>query len=245
MKTVYAAAAMVAALMVVGSGQSAKASDLSARSSPSLFSPAPMSSWNGFYVGLNGGGGWGTTNHTLTIGIPGFSGTSGDFDVGGGLFGATIGYNRQFGPWVFGGEADLDWARIDGSKSFTIPFGGVPLSFSVLSRLEWLDTIRGRVGYMWGPQALLYLTGGAAYGSVTSQVPFAITGFGAGLSGFVGQSDTRLGWTIGVGLEYMLMPQLTGKLEYLYVDLGTNTQLIVDNVKFDTNIFRAGANWHF
>jgi opacity protein-like surface antigen len=152
---------------------------------------------------------------------------------------------RQVGAWVFGGEADLDWADIDGSKSFTLPLGGTPTSFSVLSRLEWLDTIRGRVGYIWGPQALLYLTGGAAYGSVTAQVPFAITGLGGGLAGFLGQADTRLGWTIGVGVEYMLMPQLTGKLEYLFVDLDTNTQLVVDNVKFNTDIFRAGANWHF
>jgi outer membrane immunogenic protein len=175
----------------------------------------------------------------------GASAASGDFDVGGGLFGGTIGYSRQFGPWVFGGEADLDWVNIDGSKAFALAPAGIAINGSVLSRLEWLDTIRGRVGYTWGP-TLVYLTGGAAYGAVTAQVPFSITAFGAGLTGFLGQTDTRLGWTIGVGLEQqILLPQLTGKLEYLYVDLGTNTQLIVDNVKFTTNILRVGGNWHF
>src|SRR5579864_798130 len=193
MRTGCTAAAMVAALMVIGSDQTVKASDLSARSSPSLFSPVPMSSWNGFYVGLNAGGGWGTTSHSLTVATAAGSAASGDFDVGGGLFGGTLGYNRQFGPWVFGGEADLDWADIDGSKNFAVAPAGIAITGSVYSRLEWLDTIRGRVGYVMGPSGLLYLTGGAAYGAVTAQVPFSLTGFGGGISGFLGQTDTRLG----------------------------------------------------
>jgi outer membrane immunogenic protein len=245
MKTVCTVAAATVALIVAGFGGASMASDLGVRGAPSLFSSAPMSSWTGFYVGLNGGGGWGTTSHSLTIAANGATAASGDFDVGGGVFGGTIGYNRQIGPWVIGGEADLDWADIDGSKSFAAAPAGIAITGSVMSRLEWLDTIRARVGYVWGPAALLYVTGGAAYGSVTAQVPFSLTALGAGLTGFLGQSDTRLGWTIGVGLEYMLMPQLTGKLEYLFVDFDTNTQLVVDNVKFNTNNFRVGANWHF
>jgi len=71
------------------------ASDLGVRGAPSLFSSAPMSSWTGFYVGLNGGGGWGTTSHSLTIAANGATAASGDFDVGGGLFGGTIGYNHM------------------------------------------------------------------------------------------------------------------------------------------------------
>src|SRR5687768_13115337 len=63
---------------------------------------APMYNWTGFYVGINGGGAWGESSWTST----------GNFDVSGGLFGATIGYNWQQGPWVFGLEGDLDWSNI-------------------------------------------------------------------------------------------------------------------------------------
>jgi outer membrane immunogenic protein len=233
---------IVIALMTVGMGGITNAADLAlkARAAPSDFSPLPMSTWTGFYVGLNGGGGWGTTSHSATGSIAGNTLASGDFDASGGLFGGTIGYNYQLsGPWVAGLEADLDWADISGSKSFTSAF----VSGAVSSRLDWLDTFRGRLGYSFGP-SLLYVTGGAAYGSVTSQVS-ASTAILGGIAGFVGQSDTRLGWTIGAGYEYRFTPQLSGKLEYLYVDLGTNAQLLVDNVKFNTNIFRGGVNWHF
>jgi outer membrane immunogenic protein len=231
-----------AALAVVGLGGTVDAADLyrgGPRSvSPADYSPIPIANWTGFYVGLNGGGGWGTSDHTTTGTLGGVGVTTSDFDVSGGLFGGTFGYNRQLGQWVVGGEADLDWADINGTQTFTIgKFVG-----SALTRLDYLDTVRARVGYSWGP-SMLYVTGGAAYGSVTAQLSGNVTALAA--SGFVGQSDTRLGWTIGVGYEYMFTPLLSGKVEYLHVDLGTNTQLLVDNVKFYSEIVRGGLNWHF
>ncbi len=212
---------------------------------PSLLSPAPVSTWTGFYVGLNGGGGWGTSNHTTTGTVGGVGLTTGDFNVSGALFGGTIGYNYQMGVWVIGGEADLDWANISGSRSGMFTSGGVTATGSVSSQLNWFDTVRLRLGYAFGP-SLVYIAGGAAYGNVTAQISGAVAGGGIPVvAGFVGQSDTRLGWTLGVGWEYMFTPHLSGKIEYLYIDLGTNAQLLADNVKFNTNIVRAGVNWRF
>ncbi len=98
---------------------SAQAADLpgAARTAPpSMIAPTPVYQWDGFYVGLNGGYGWGRSNHTSTI-TPG--GSSGDFDTNGGLFGATVGYNYNAGSFVVGLEADLDVTWIDGSTTFT------------------------------------------------------------------------------------------------------------------------------
>ncbi len=230
---------ITAALAALTCGGVASAADLAvARAAPSIFAPAPVITWTGFYVGVNGGGGWGTTNHTFTGVAGGLTASTGNFNVNGGVAGGTVGYNHQYGPLVLGVEADLDWANVKGS------FGGTAAGAtgSITSQLKWLDTIRGRLGYTWGP-SMIYFTGGGAYGGVTATIAGAVPALA--VAGSVAQSDTRFGWTLGAGYEYMFTPNLTGKVEYLYVNLGTNTQILVDNVKFNTNIVRGGVNWKF
>jgi outer membrane immunogenic protein len=188
--------------------------------------PAPVWSWTGWYFGVNGGWGWGRSSHTSTIIAPV---TTGDFDVSGGLVGGTAGYNYQIGHWVFGVETDLDWADINGS------FNGV--GFSLTSHLKWLDTTRARAGWVID-HTLLYATAGAAFGGLTA------TASAPGI-GSAADTQTRFGWTAGAGLEHAFTPSVSGKIEYLYVDLGTQTQIVIDNVKFTTNIVRGGLNWRF
>jgi outer membrane immunogenic protein len=77
--------------------------------------PPAVLSWTGPYVGLNGGGGWGTTDHTFTGVVAGLTASTGNFKTSGGLAGGTWGYNYQVGAWVFGAESDLDWANIRGT----------------------------------------------------------------------------------------------------------------------------------
>ena len=72
----------------------ANAADMAVKAQRSIMSPEPITAWSGFYVGLNGGWGWGSTDHALTVGT-GLS--SGSFDVDGGVLGGTLGYNQQFG----------------------------------------------------------------------------------------------------------------------------------------------------
>src|SRR3954447_12745494 len=92
---------------LAGLGGAAVAADLP-RAAP-YYAPAPYAApayynWTGFYVGVNGGGAWGSSQWN---GFP-------SFNTSGGLIGGTVGYNRQFGPWVAGVEGDLDWAHIQG-----------------------------------------------------------------------------------------------------------------------------------
>lgn len=136
--------ASVGILAMAGVVGTASAADLS-RQAPVYKAPVygpPVFNWTGVYLGVNGGGGWGTAK------AAGF-----DWDVSGGLIGGTVGYNWQFGTWVLGLEGDADWANISGSLTGTS------------AKANFLSTIRGRVGYSfdrWMP----YVTGGLAVGNV-------------------------------------------------------------------------------
>src|SRR5215472_2925030 len=100
--------ACVVALVTMSIAGAASAADLGRRNvipmqAPSFYVPY---NWTGFYLGINGGGAWGTSDWSLT-----------SVDVSGGLVGGTIGYNWQLGQFVYGLEADFDWASIRGSNS--------------------------------------------------------------------------------------------------------------------------------
>jgi outer membrane immunogenic protein len=205
----------------------AAAADL-ARPVPAPYYKAPPAyvayNWSGFYVGINGGGAWGTSKWDL----------NGGRNISGGLVGGTVGYNYQFGQAVFGVEGDIDWADINGTSSnATCPFG-------CKTSDSWLATVRGRLGYA-ADRFMPFVTGGLAVGDIRAQTP----GFGT-------QSDTNAGWTLGGGLEAALSQNWTVKAEYLYVDLGKMNcglncggGLTTDNVTFHTNILRAGLNYKF
>ena len=205
-------------------GGTAGAADLQPRYQPvpraAIYSP--IYNWTGFYLGINGGGGWGRSQ---------WDGV-GRFDVSGGLIGGTIGYNWQFGQAVVGIEGDIGWSGIRGSTTALCPAG-------CDTRNHWLATARGRVGYSFD-RFLPYLTAGLAFGDINATTP-----------GFPGGSITTAGWTIGGGLEFGLAPNVSVKAEYLYVDLsnfncGFNCGLAANgDVSFYANIFRAGLNVRF
>jgi outer membrane immunogenic protein len=181
--------------------------------------------WTGFYIGINGGYGWGTSNWSL----PAVTNKP-----KGGMFGGTLGYNYQVGSLVWGLEWDLDWSDVKGSVACG---PGV----SCETKNSWLTTFRGRIGYAfdrWMP----YFTAGGAYGEVkaTASAPL--------LGAAVSTTNNQLGWTIGGGVEYAFLSNWSAKLEYLYVDLGsfdTGPAPLVNNVSFKENIVRAGLNYKF
>jgi outer membrane immunogenic protein len=221
---------LLAAAISLGAAQAASAADMPAKAPIYKAPPVLMYNWTGFYVGINGGGGWGHTDWTYA-GL----GTTANHNTSGGLIGATLGYNYQIQNWVLGIEGDWDWARINGSA--TCPTA----TFTCESKLKSLGTIRGRVGAVWG-NALLYATGGWAWANMTVQTNSAATGT-------VGTSTTPNGWTLGAGVEYAFLPNWSVKVEYLYVRLGTNrytvdTALPVD-AKEQVSILRAGLNYKF
>ncbi len=207
--------------------------------------PVPMFSWTGWYVGVNGGGAWGQTDHTVSASIVGLpAATTGNFDVDGGLAGGTLGYSYQIGQWVLGLETDLDWTNIEGTNSTPVTVGGVAGNVAVTSRLQWLDTTRARLGWAFG-HVLLYGTGGAAFGGLTATTAASGAGFGTAATATLADTQTRFGYTAGAGLEYAFTDNFTVKLEYLYVNLGSQNQELVDNVSFYTNVVRGGVNLKF
>ncbi len=204
-------------------GGSAAAADL-----PRYYQPGPVYNpiytWTGFYIGINGGGGWGRSQ---------WDGLD-TFDVSGGLIGGTVGYNWQFGQALIGAEGDIDWSDIKGTTTVLCP-GGCE------TRNKWLATVRGRLGYAFD-RFLPYFTGGLALGDINATLPVPV---------LPGGSVSSAGWTVGAGLEVGLVSNVSLKAEYLYVDLGTfNCGLNCGlppggNVSFTTNIFRGGANLRF
>jgi outer membrane immunogenic protein len=183
----------------------------------------PVYNWTGFYVGINGGYGWGDS---------GWNGLGSSSSSSGGLVGLTLGYNWQaFGsPYVFGLEGDIDWSDIKGI------FANAACPTGCETKNSWLGTVRGRLGYAVD-RVMPYFTGGLAVGDVhATQV------------GIAGVSSTNVGWTVGAGVEYAVAGNWSAKLEYLYVDLGNvdcGACSAVTNVDFRANLVRAGVNWRF
>jgi outer membrane immunogenic protein len=221
--------AVCAGLLAVAVAAPSLAADLPRPAYKAPIYTAPAFSWSGFYVGVNGGYGWGRSNWTNAVG------TTGDFTVKGWLAGGTLGYNLQTGSFVWGIEGDIDYSAIKGTTTVAIPGCGAP---GCETRNTWLGTIRGRLGYAWD-RWMVFATGGGAFGGV-KMTP----------AGLGSETSNKFGWTLGAGIEYAFMGSWSAKLEYLYADLGTATCSaatcpLSTDVKFRTNLIRAGLNYRF
>jgi outer membrane immunogenic protein len=229
--------------------------------------PGPWN-WTGFYGGLNVGWSWG--NGAVTYNEPGFAGLvgppptsiSGPNFLDGAIGGVQIGYNWQFNTnWVAGLEADFQWASEVANGSFSIPIDGEgrAIQGSLGSQILWFGTVRGRLGWLYTPDILVYATGGLAYGKVDVSGAFTAILLPNGSWNF-NQSAINTGWTVGGGVEGVVqnLPTVTWKVEYLYVDLGSISGGGLDainpqfggphpytfNAHFTDNIFRIGLSWH-
>jgi len=135
--------------------------------------------------------------------------------------GVQAGYNWQSGQLVFGGETDL---QVTGADDTFAPF-----KFSN----PWFGTLRGRLGYAMN-NILFYGTAGLAYGGVKGEI--------SGLS----EEKTHVGWAAGLGMEVGLAPNWSGKVEYLYMDLGNRAYSITGTSNgLESNMLRFGVNYHF
>ena len=267
---------LAGAIAILTSG-AAIAADLPSRKEPPAYiPPPPLLTWAGFYVGLNAGYTWGESDHVnvgsfpvlgppagiLALGATGVAPVKNDGFIGGG----QVGYNWQFGErFVAGLEADIQGVANSGgagnAASLVVAIPGVPVvtDIAATKSLDYLGTVRGRLGYLVTPTLLAYGTGGLAYGGVGAST--AISQLGAnGFSGFGASSfaDTRVGWAAGGGLEWMFSPNWSAKAEYQYYDLGGvshSSPLIAppavvyavsqSATRFDGHVVRAGVNYHF
>ena len=192
------------------------AADLPARA------PAPIVAaiydWSGFYIGANGG--WGQSHNCWDFVL-----VAGPFlrdscrDQSGGIAGGQIGYRWQASQWVFGLEAQGDWADFSSSRvSLINP------AFTTRIKVQGLGLFTGQIGYAWNA-ALLYFKGGAA---LTSNRYDILTTLG-GVS-VASASSTRLGGTVGAGFEYGFAPNWSAGIEYDHLFMGNaNNSFAVGN----------------
>jgi outer membrane immunogenic protein len=237
---------LIAAVSAAGSAV-ACAADLPVRVYTKAAPAAAVFDWTGGYVGVNVG---------VAVGGEGRSGL--DILANGGAFetfnlasagvvaGGQAGYNYQFGDWVVGAEADIQGIGNETHRN-CILLCTAGSSASLSQDMPWFGTVRGRVGYATGP-ILNYVTGGFAYGGVRTSDNEIIPG-GAGSVAF---NRTKTGFALGSGIEAAIGDRWTAKIEYLYLDLGSNADTFtiaggthVLKTEARESVFRAGANYRF
>jgi outer membrane immunogenic protein len=265
----------VAALTVAGT-VATQAADLPTRKeAPApVFVPPPFT-WTGFYVGLNAGGIISSGSRSATLVAPSsgvwlnsyFPGGIGNGQSGF-IGGGQAGYNWQTGAFVLGIVTDFDGTTLGKNFNYTsAPFAGVGpgyngdvLNVNAKANLDWLGTTRAKVGFVATPdnRLMIYGTGGVAYGGGSSYFNVYDSYYNAYWNG--SPSSTRVGWTVGAGVEYAVTNNITIGAEYLYVDLGSNNITTSGNaaaatyfpnvyatakIDYNASIFRALVNYKF
>jgi outer membrane immunogenic protein len=245
-KLLLGAAGLVAALSMAAP---ASAADLAAR--PYVKAPAMIAAiydWSGLYIGLNGGGGearkcWDINNN---LGAPVASFREGCHDATGGMAGGQIGYRLQSASWVFGVEAQGDWANFKGSNASAFPFG---FAVTDQSKVNALGLFTGQVGYTWN-NVLFYVKGGGAVASDRYNGIVTATGVY-----FDHATETRWGGTAGAGIEVGFAPNWSVAFEYDHIFMGsrnigltntvTNGLSRYDNIKQDLDIGTVRVNYRW
>jgi outer membrane immunogenic protein len=227
--------------VALGMAAPASAADMAVKAPP----PAPpiqaIYDWSGFYIGANGG--WGTERRCFdALDITGvFIGSEGCHDASGGVVGGQIGYRWQTGGWVFGLEAQGDWANLRGDN-VSLLFPG----FVNRSRLDAFGLFTGQVGYAWN-NALFYVKGGAAVVDDRHDILFG------GVVVASADTGTRWGGTVGVGFEYGFAPNWSFGIEYDHLFLDNRTTdfragglvFATDRINGDADLIMARINYRF
>ena len=213
---------VLAASIVVFGTATASAADLAPRyykAPPPVVSP--LYNWSGFYAGINGG--WGTSHNcwtrTATAGAAILPVSEGCHDADGGTVGGQIGYRWQAANWVFGLEAQGNWADFRGSNA-SLLFGGVATN---RTKIDAFGLFTGQVGYAWN-NVLAYVKGGAAVTDNRYDGLATVSGIVTDTAG----SNTKWGGTVGAGIEYGFAPNWSFAVEYDHLFMGT------DNYAFNT-----------
>jgi outer membrane immunogenic protein len=236
----------LAAVLAMSAPLTAFAADLPQPPPPMPRAPAfvpPPFTWTGFYIGVNGGYNW--NNWTDGLGD--------SFNANGGIAGGTIGFNYQWNWFVAGFEGDIDWAGNKFSQTQTdSEFGGTSVA-TLNYKNDVLSTFAARFGVA-ADHALFYGKAGGAW----TEEKYTISGtdpvFGT-LS--ASNSFDRLGWMVGAGVEYAFTNNLTAKIEYNYINFGSDNQTLTLNTsnagpltgtitsKPTMNVVKVGLNWLF
>ncbi len=230
-------------LIAMGVAAPASAADMAVKAPP----PAPLPviyNWSGFYIGANGG--WGDNHSCVDLfNAAGTDFTGGCRDRDGGLLGGQIGYRWQSNQFVFGLEAQGDWADLSSSR---VSLFNPALSTNV--KTDGIGLFTGQIGWAWNA-ALLYVKGGAAVTDNSFTILDTVTG-----AGLVSASATRWGGTLGVGFEYGFAPNWSFGVEYDHLWMGTANNsftatdprlvtLLNDRISQDVDMLTLRVNYRF
>jgi outer membrane immunogenic protein len=248
MKTLAIGIAAIVAML----GAPAIAADMALKAPPP---PAPVWTWTGFYLGVEGGwnGGFGQAKTGST---PGVTNITNLFPLSGGLAGGTIGYNWQVNRfWLLGLEADGSWTNKTGASADIPPFNP---NFSNQFNEQWLATFRARLGWVPAEGGLIYITGGGAAAGVQQRVfdnpPVCGVAFPCVA---ISQTNTLWGFAAGAGVEWRALQNLSVKAEFLYIGLQNKSYfnpaplspfagfLNDQRVNLNDEVIRLGVNYHF
>ena len=236
----YRLALSVASILALGG--SAIAADLEPISAPK------PPTWAGFYVGLNVGGGGGDSRSDYSYGGTRLARINNL--MWGAIGGGQVGWNGQMGAMVYGLEADFQAAGLSGKlKSSNCTSNcSVTTMASYQQDMQWYGTVRGRLGYAAGGW-LAYATAGYAYTQLETRSNARV----GAASASVNDSQFRNGWTVGGGVETMITPMISARLEYMYLDFGNQTTTwqaaaspaFSNTSNLTMNVVRAGVNLRF
>jgi outer membrane immunogenic protein len=207
------------------------------------------------------------TPNLVFITRPGSTGGSGG--IAGGTGGCNFQITKQ---WLIGFEADMDAAHIAGSGNnsansgprgqFALgaanvpPFGvGYVLSgVNALGtaneqiNLQWLSTIRARGGLLVADHLLLFATGGLALGGINSQGSVNVynnlvaTGLTLTNAWSGSTTSTRVGGTVGAGLEWAVSGPFSVKAEYLFYTFGNVSHPLTCSLACNPTIYPTLGN---
>jgi len=196
-------------LVALGMAAPASAADLAARPYTKA-PPAPVVAvydWTGFYIGANGG--WGQSHSCVDFVTAAGTFANGCGDRSGGVAGGQIGYRWQTNQFVFGLEAQGDWADLKNTRvSLFDP------TLSTTAKTDAIGLFTGQLGWAWNA-SLFYVKGGAAVTSNRLTIFDNTTGIG-----LVSADNTRWGGTLGVGFEYGFTPNWSFGVEYDHLWMG-------------------------
>jgi outer membrane immunogenic protein len=232
--------------MALGMASPASAADLAAR--PYTKAPPPMVApaiydWTGFYIGANGG--WGESHNCVDFVTVAGTVASGCSERSGGVVGGQIGYRWQTNQFVFGLEAQGDWADLSNTRvSLLDP------TVSTRVKTDGIGLFTGQIGWAWNA-SLLYFKGGAAVTSNRLDIFDNFTGIG-----LASASNTRWGGAVGVGWEYGFAPNWSVGVEYDHLFMGrannsfnsvtvVNTGLLGDRISQDVDMVTLRFNYRF
>jgi outer membrane immunogenic protein len=193
---------LTAAAVIALMSPAAFAADLPVEAPPPIAPLTPAYyDWSGFYIGVQGGWGWGESD--IDDGLL----LNESLDLEGFFIGGLAGAQWQWNWAVLGAEIEGNWADIDGDAAIPPPAGN-----EVTTDINAFGSLSGKLGVAWD-RILLYGTGGLAVGNIeTGQTVPAVAAFD--------QDETYIGWTAGGGVDFAATNNLILGVKYRFYDFG-------------------------